>query len=197
MLVRVVLGQAPDPVALHRQWMRWERTVASDVEGYLGATAGVADNDAFIAIIRFAWADAVHRSISDPDTAPLWQDVLRLLRESVIEDTERTDTWNRGGSDDAGFVQIRHGRSNSPERLRDRYVNQQPLRMGPYRPEVLGDMFAWHDNGRFTLSAYFSSEDDARRGENLHEFESFFDDINTVMHDVTYIDLHHPWLSSR
>ena len=68
--------------------------------------------------------------------------------------------------------------------------------MGPFRPEVLGGMFAWHDGGAFTLSAYFTSEDEARRGENLHEFEPFFADIDAVMQDVNYVDLREPWLSS-
>lgn len=195
--VRVVRGHTTDPTALHRHWTRWERAVASSIDGYLGATAGVGDDGAFIAVIRFAGAAAARRSAGEPATAALWGDVVGLLRGCIVEDTERTDTWNRGGSDDAGFVQIRHGRSSDPERLRDLYVNQQPVRMGPYRPEVLGGLFAWHGHGRFTLSAYFSSEDAARAGENLQEFRSFFDDIDAVMHDLTYVDLHRPWLSSR
>lgn len=196
MLLRTVRGQATDPAALHQHWTRWERSVAAGVDGYLGATAGVADDGAFVAMIRFAWVDAARRSGNAPEHAASWQDALGQLRDPVVEDTERIDVWNRGGSDDAGFVQFRHGRSSDPERLRDLYVNQQPVRMGPHRPEVLGGLFAWHDNGGFTLSAYFSSEDAARRGENLQEFTSFFDDINAVMHDLTYIDLHEPWLST-
>jgi hypothetical protein len=196
MLVRTVRGCATDPISLHQHWTRWERSLAAGVDGYLGATAGVATDETFIAMIRFAWIDAAERSTKSPQQAARWHDVLGQLRDPVAEDTERTDVWNKGGSDDAGFVQIRQGRSSHPDRLRDLYVNGQPVRMGPHRPEVLGGMFAWHDNGGFTLSAYFSSEDAARRGENLHEFKSFFDDIDDVMHDLTYIDLHEPWLST-
>ena len=46
----------------------------------------------------------------------------------------------KGGTDEAGFVQIRHGVSDDPTRLRDLYVNQQPVRMGPIRPEVIGGL---------------------------------------------------------
>ena len=59
--------------------------------------------------------------------------------------------WNRGGSDDATFVQIRQGVSSDPARLRHLYVNEQPVRMGPYRPEVLGGLFFGHpEPDRFT-----------------------------------------------
>ena len=119
----------------------------------------------------------------------------RLRDHSVIDSTE-TDIWNRGGSDEAGFVQIRQGVSNDLARLRDLYVNEQPVRMGPHRPEVLGGLFAWHGDGGFTLSAYFTSEDEARSGENLHEFESFFEDLSVVMQAVRYIDLREPWYST-
>ena len=62
---------------------------------------------------------------------------------------------------------------------------------------MIGGLFVWHGNGRFTLSAYFTSEDAARNGENLDQFKSFYDDITAVMQDLSYIDLRDPWLSSR
>ena len=193
MFVRVVRGHATSRATLETEWQRWASSAVNDGSGYLGATAGVADDDTFIAMIRFE-----SRATADQAMGPAseWSDVLTQLRNPVVRDSDRTDIWNKGGSDDAGFVQIRQGVSNDPERLRDLYVNQQPVRMGPYRPEVVGGLFAWHDDHAFTLSAYFTSQDDARRGEHLHEFESFFDDINAVMQDLTYIDLHKPWLSS-
>jgi hypothetical protein len=142
-------------------------------------------------------SEAAARSIDAVSPgAERWRLATRRLREYSVVDSTETDTWNRGGTDDAGFVQIRHGISNDPARLRDLYVNQQPVRMGPHRPEVLGGMFAWYGDGGFTLSAYFTSEEEARGGENLHEFESFFDDISAVMQDVRYVDLREPWFST-
>ncbi len=194
--VRVVRGHANDPIALRQRWWEWERPAATAGDGYLGATAGVADDNTFIAMIRFTSEAAADQCTGSADSASSWDDVLDHLRDTLVEDAHRTHIWNKGGSDDAGFVQIRRGVSSNPARLRDLYVNQQPVRMGPYRPEVLGGLFAWHGDARFTLSAYFTSEAAARSGENLHEFTSFYDDINAVMQDVTYIDLRDPWLSS-
>lgn len=196
MFVRVVRGHAIDPISLRQQWHNWERPVATAGDGYLGATAGVAADNTFVAMIRFTSEAAADRCTESADGASSWDDVLGRLRDTLVEDAHRTDIWNKGGSDDAGFVQIRQGVSSDPARLRYLYVNQQPVRMGPHRPEVLGGLFAWHGDARFTLSAYFTSEAAARRGESLHEFASFFDDINAVMHDLTYIDLCDPWLSS-
>lgn len=51
MLVRVLRGDAIDPSPVRRWWTRLERAVASSVDGYLGATAGVADDGAFIAMV--------------------------------------------------------------------------------------------------------------------------------------------------
>ena len=196
MFVRIVRGHARDPVALRQRWWEWERPAAAPGNGYLGATAGIADDNMFIAMIRFTSETAADQCTASADRASSWDDILGHLRDALVEDADRTDLWNRGGSDDAGFVQIRHGVSSDPARLRDLYVNQQPVRMGPHRPEVLGGLVAWHGAARFTLSAYFTSEAAARRGENLHEFTSFYDEINAVMQDLTYIDVRDPWLSS-
>lgn len=183
--VVVITGRATDRTKLRSEWNEWLRALPT---GFLGATAGVTHDRAFIAMARFASAHATRH-------IPPLDGLQHLDSELAIEHCPRTDTWNRGGSDTAGFVQIRRGSSCDPGRLRDLYVNQQPVRMGPFRPEVLGGMFAWHDGNRFTLSAYFTSEDAARGGENLDQFRSFFDDISAVMQNLTYFDLHHPWLA--
>ncbi|MGH8984721.1 MAG: hypothetical protein ACRDY6_12730 [Acidimicrobiia bacterium] len=199
MFVQVIRGRAKDRSGLRRQWERWDREVKSAADGYLGSTAGIADDGTFIAMVRFESEDAARRNETREAQTRWSQETLRHLDCGVVfHDCTETDTWARGGSDEAGFVQIRQGVSGDPSRLRDLYVNQQPFRMGPLRPEVIGGLFAWHgDGGGFTLSAYFTSEHDARNGENIDEFRSFFDDISAVMQDVDYIDLKGPWMSTR
>jgi hypothetical protein len=196
MFVQVITGHATNPTGLREHWQRWERELEPTAEGFLGATAGIADDASFIAMVRFdSEADARRNAAREVQTR-WWNELLRHLDDVAIQDSTRTDIWAKGGSDDAGFVQMRQGVSRDPERLRDLYVNQQPVRMGPFRPEVLGGLFAWHGDAGFTLSAYFTSEREARSGENLHEFASFFDDIDAVMQDLTYVDLRDPWLTT-
>jgi hypothetical protein len=198
MFVQVIRGHARNRAGLRRQWQQWERELEPTADGYLGATAGIADDGAFIAMVRFESEAAARRNGARDVQTRWWHELLQHLDDDVvIHDCTRTDIWANGGSDEAGFVQIRQGDSSDPSRLRDLYVSQQPVRMGPSRPEVIGGLFAWHGDSGFTLSAYFTSEREARNGENLHEFKSFFDDISAVMLDVTYIDLRDPWLSTR
>lgn len=196
MFVQVIRGHVTDASGLRSQWEQWERALAMGADGYLGATGGVTDDDTFVAMVRFESEASARRNAAREAQTLWWHATLEHLDDVVVLDCTRTDIWNKGGSDDAGFVQIRHGVSSDPERLRDLYVNQQPVRMGPFRPEVLGGLFAWHGDNGFTLSAYFTSEREARSGENLDEFSSFFADIDAVMQDLTYMDLHDPWMSS-
>lgn len=196
MFVQVMQGQVEDSAALRAHWKQSEQDLRSTGDGYLGSTAGVDENGRFVAMVRFASETAALRLAASAPEGAWWDRAADHLSGLTFEETSRTDIWNRGGSDQAGFVQIRQGVSSDPERLRDLYVNQQPVRMGPYRPEVLGGLFAWHGDTGFTLSAYFTSEQEARSGEHLDAFASFFADIDAVMQDLVYTDLRQPWLSA-
>ena len=197
MFVQVMRGHANDKLGLRRQWQRWETDIEPQASGYLGSTAGIADDGTFIAMVRFASEEAARRNAESDEQTRWWHETRQCLDDGVeFHDCGQTDQWAKGGTDEAGLVQIRQGVSNDPTRLRDLYVNEQPVRMGPFRPEVIGGLFAWHGDGGFTLSAYFTTEQAARSGENLDEFRSFFEDIDAVMQELTYIDLSDPWLTS-
>lgn len=196
MFVQVMQGQVEDAAALRAQWKQSEHGLRTSCDGYLGSTAGVDDSARFVAMVRFESEAAALRLAAGWPAGAWWDRAADHLSGLTFEETSHTDIWNRGGSDQAVFVQIRQGVSCDPERLRDLYVNQQPVRMGPYRPEVLGGLFAWHGDTGFTLSAYFTSEREARSGEHLEVFASFFADIDAVMQDLVYIDLCQPWLSA-
>lgn len=190
--VLVINAQAERTEALREAWTTWTAGLARSAPGYLGATAGVGASGDFVSMLRLGPG----RDARDPTQAGGWDSVAGCLSGVTVRRSTRTDVWNRGGADDAGFVQIREGVSSDPDRLRHLYVVEQPVRMGPHRPEVLGGMFAWHGDAGFTLSAYFTSEEAARGGEQLEEFAPFFADIDAVMGEVTYLDLSDPWLAS-
>lgn len=196
MFIQVVQGRAVNPVALRAQWQLWERELKPNAIGFLGATGGITEDGRFVAMVRFESGSAARTNATRVEQHVWWLETVKHLDGVCVQDSTRTDTWNKGFSAEAGFVQIRQGISRDPDRLRDLYVNQQPVRMGPFRPEVLGGEFAWHGSTGFTLSAGFTSEDAARRGERLDEFRSFFADIDAVMDDVSYFDLRDPWLST-
>jgi hypothetical protein len=196
MFVQVIRAHVTDESGLKTQWKRWVTDIKPGAIGFLGSTAGVADDGTLIAMARFASEDDARRNGMRDEQTQWWLDTAKCLDGDIeFQDCTRTDQWNKGGSDSARFVQIRQGVSSDPARLRDLYVNQQPVRMGPVRPEVLGGLFAWHGDNGFTVSAYFTSEAAARGGESLDEFKPFFDDMNAVMQDMIYLDLRDPWFS--
>jgi len=68
------------------------------------------------------------------------------------------------------------------------------------RPEILGGTIAIEPDGTFTETVAFTSEDAARNGEGMEmpdEMRSQIEEEFSVMQDVIYLDLHHPWFSSK
>jgi hypothetical protein len=92
------------------------------------------------------------------------------------------------------------GRTGDLARLRevDAMFEQ---RFPDLRPELLGYLVGVHDNedGAFTLTAYFSSEEAARAGEREEpppEAGELLREEMELMQDVVYLDLREPWLHS-
>jgi hypothetical protein len=69
------------------------------------------------------------------------------------------------------------------------------------RPDLLGYVVGEHDHedGAFTLAAYFTSEQAARAGEREEpppEAAELLREEMALMQDVVYFDLREPWLHS-
>ena len=112
----------------------------------------------------------------------------------------RVASARAGGSDQAGFVQVMQGRTRDLSRLRD-VDTMFEQRFPDLRPELLGYLVGVHDDedGAFTLTAYFSSEEAARageRGEPPTEAAELLREEMELMQDVVYFDLREPWLYS-
>ena len=84
----------------------------------------------------------------------------------TFHDCSNVVTARAGGSDDTGFVQVMQGKTRDLARLRDVDAMFEQ-RFPDLRPELLGYLVAVHDDedGVFTLTAYFTSEEAARAGE--------------------------------
>ena len=103
-----------------------------------------------------------------------------------------------GGVDDAGFVQVIQGRLSDPERFR--HLMEQPMDMlHEARPEIIGGTIAIDADGFFTQTMAFRTEAEARQGEQKSpppEAQQEMDEMNALMSDVSYHDLHHPWFAT-
>ncbi len=67
------------------------------------------------------------------------------------------------------------------------------------RPELIGGTIAIDADGWFTETMAFSSEAEARRGEQMEmpdEMAQQFTREMEQVHDMRYLDLHHPWFAS-
>lgn len=202
MFVQILQGTCHDAAGARRLMDRWVQELAPGASGWLGTTAGVAQNDELIAVVRFASEQDARANSDRPEQGAWWTDFSKHFDGDVaVHDCATADQWMGGGSDDAGFVQVMQ--SQVLDRERAQALMQQMARMGPGdigRNDVIGGTFAWHsDDDGMTQVVYFTSEEDARRGEQQEppqETQQQFEEFATAFSQPRYLDLTEPWLYS-
>jgi hypothetical protein len=104
-----------------------------------------------------------------------------------------------GGSDDAGFVQIVQGRISDRERAHT-FAEQSSDLLALHRPDIIGATIAIDEDGYFTETVAFTTEEAAREGERKElpdEAARMLSEGMAALTDVHYLDLHHPWFASH
>lgn len=200
MFVQVIQGTAADPQALRQRLDEWTERLAPDAVGWLGTTAGVTGDGRFVAMARFESADAARRNSERPEQARWWGETVDVLDgEPSVHDCDDVMLMGTGGTDDAGFVQMMQGRVTDVERMRaigEEFENAG----GDFRQDVLGGLVALHGDGGYTNAIYFSSEAEARKGEQQQppaELEALMEEERELHEgEVDFFDLTDPWLSS-
>lgn len=201
MFVQVIQGKANDLAALREQWVRWDEQLKPGAEGFLGSTAGITADGAFIALARFESEAAARASSGRAEQDAWWRETSQYLDEPTFHDCTQVELLNDGGSDDAGFVQVIQGKVTDVDRAREIDTAMQD-RLGSLRPDIIGGIVAWHPrDGRFTNAVYFTSEAEARAKEretsNAPEFEDYMREYQAISDgEPTYLDLTDPWYSS-
>ncbi|HEX2062862.1 MAG TPA: hypothetical protein VHE80_00410 [Acidimicrobiales bacterium] len=196
MFIQVIQGKTSDAEALRQQFDRWKEEVAQGAEGYLGSTAGVAEDGTFVALARFESEEAARANSDRPEQGSWWEETSRHFDgEVTFRDCTEVYLHHGGGSDKAGFVQVIQGRATDKERLQamDEEFLPQIIEL---RTEILGAVDAW-DGDHVTSAVYFASEHTAREGEGQvlpGELQESFNEWQSLMEDLTYIDLKDPWL---
>jgi len=197
MFVQVIEGKVADREVLHRQMDRWQSELRPSAAGFLGSTAGVADDGRAVCFARFESAAAAQANSSRPEQGQWWSETEAAFDGDVtFSDSEDVDEFMGGGSDDAGFVQVMKGHGVSRDRMRamDEHFEQHGTGL---RPDLLGGLRVWTGPDRYVEVAYFTSEAEAREGEKreppaeladaMHEFEE-------LSRNMEFIDLKEPWL---
>jgi hypothetical protein len=199
--VQVFQGQVGDAEQMREALEDWTQRLAPGAEGWLGSTVGVTDDGTLIGMARFESAEAARRNSGRAQQGEWFSGVEKLFADGVeFHDCSEVFVARRGGSDDAGFVQVMQGRTQDVARLRE--MTSSLDRDHPdMRPDLLGYITAMHDDqdGAFTQVMYFTSEEEARageRGEMPAEAAQVLREAMELIQDLRYYDLREPWLHS-
>jgi hypothetical protein len=200
MFIQVIQGQVGDAEQVHAALDRWMEGLAPDAGGWLGTTAGVAEDGRFIALARFDSAQAAQGNSTRPEQDKWWSEFSGLFTEdATFHESEDVVTDLAGDPDSAGFVQIMQGRGTEPDRARE-LMSADSDKWADFRPDVIGSVVSMYDDGAYTMAMYFTSEEDAREGEKKEpppELKAQMDELNSLsLGPPTFHDLKHPWLYS-
>ena len=201
MFVQVVRARAKDQAGLRKMWEKAEQELTPGAIGFLGSTGGIADDGTMLAVVRFESEDAARANSNRPEQTAWFQELLQYVDGDVtFKDCTEVEIQGRGGSDDAGFVQVIQARATDRKRLEE-LERAFDAEMSSQRPDLIGGLTAWHPDGTgwFTSVNYFTSESEARENEAKEmspDMKAQFEEWMSLMQDVEYIDLHDPWMSS-
>lgn len=199
MFIQVITGKTSDAAGLRRQMDRWLQDLKPAAKGWLGTTAGVADDGTFVALARFDSEEAARANSDRPEQGEWWAETSKYFDgDPAFSNCGEVDVLLDGGSDKAGFVQIMHGRASDKQRLREGEAAAAE-RLRALRPDLIGSVRGW-DGDVYTEAIYFTSEQDARKGEQAMagdpEMVAQFEEWQDTLGEVHYIDLKKPWLDS-
>jgi len=200
MFVQVIEGTVKDSERVHTALDTWAAELAQGATGWLGTTAGTTDDGKFIAVARFESEDAARANSDRPEQDRWWTETSQLFTDQpTFRDSTEVDVDLQGEPDAAGFVQIIEGHTNDPARSRE-LMSGSPGDWAEFRPDVIGSLGVNYDDGDYTAVVYFTSEEDARQGEQKEpppEMKAQMDEMGRLEEgEPTFIDVKDPWLYS-
>jgi hypothetical protein len=104
-----------------------------------------------------------------------------------------------GNPDRAEFVQVMRGRTSDPVRAKE-LMDQFPLEdMKTLRPEILGSLTIWRDDGEWAQAIFFTSEAEAREGERIEPpqaWQGVMEQLMKLGDQPEFLDIRRPVLHS-
>ena len=200
MFVQVIEGHVADASQMHAALDRWNTELAPGADGWLGSTAGVAEDGRFLLLARFESEDAARRNSDRVEQGQWWSVTSKLFTdEPVFHNSSEVDVDLQGDPNDAGFVQVIRGRTSDPDRARELMSDDSP-EWAEFRPDIIGSLGVGHDEGRYTMALYFTSEAEAREGERKEtpeELKPLMEEMGSLeVGEPQFVDLTAPWMYS-
>ena len=196
MFVQVIQGRVRDTEAARATMDRWLMELQPGAVGWLGGTFGFTDDGVLCALVRFDSEQAARINSARPEQAAWWEEMERHFDGPVsFHDCADVQLLVGGGSDEAGFVQLIQGRVVDRDRVHT-MLDKAGQIISEYRHDVLGATVAIDAEGFFTETVFFTSEADARQGEQQEmpsAVQELVDEEESLVTDVHYLDLHVPW----
>ena len=198
MFVQVIQGQVSDSAAVRERLDVWMSELAPGAQGWLGSTSGVTESGQLIALARFESQEAAQRNSDRPEQSAWWEQTAALFTdEPVFSNSTSVEVDTPGDPSRAGFVQVMQGRSSDPDRARE-LMADDTVDWQAWRPDILGSVSVAHQDGAWTMALYFTSEAEAREGEQKPpppELAALMEEMDAItIGETAYFDLKDPWL---
>ena len=196
MFIQIIQGRCTRQQELHEHLDTWRNELSSGATGWLGGTYGFTDDDMFVGVVRFESREAAMSNSGRPEQ-DAWAARMMELFDGPVEfhDCDDVTLFMDGGSDDAGFVQVIRGKVDDAATMKKMMTDTEQLH--EMRPDIIGGTLAIEEDGTFIETIAFTDEASARRGEQQEMPEDVRRAMEAAMHDVSYVDLHHPWFASK
>ena len=200
MFVQIIQAKAGDPGGIRKEMDRWMEELSPGAVGSLGATAGISADGEFWSVVRFESEEAARKNSDRPEQGEWWNEFQKYLDgEATFYESTEIDTIRDGGSDDAGFVQIMKGRAKDLDKMRTE-MRAMEADMPNRRPDVIGGISAKIGDNEFISTMYFTSEAEARKGEQAMEAapaDQGGPNWDELIEEMSFIDIKEPWLFSQ
>lgn len=196
--IQIIQGRASDTEALRVEYERSIGRLADQAEGWLGSTAGLTDEGAFFAAVRFASGEAARRASRQAEHEAWWQELTTVADgEASVHECSDVAEFAGGVAATAGFVEVIQGRAVDLGDILHRVAMAESSAL-PHQPVLLGGYIAAHDRADgFTQLMYYPSEQAARErtSEEVRETELLqVETMSEFVTDVRRFAIPDPWL---
>jgi hypothetical protein len=200
MFVQVVQGRTSDPEAVNAAVNRWMEELAPGATGWLGTTGGITEDGRVISVVRFESAEAAQRNRERPEQSQWWAEMEKLFDGgATMRGSSDVTVDMHGDANQAGFVQIMQGKGSDPDRAKE-LMTQDADKWAAFRPDMIGSVAIGHDGGAYTMVMYFTSEAEARAGEQKEippDLQAQMEEMNKLtIGEPEFFDLKQPSMRS-
>jgi hypothetical protein len=165
MFVQIIQAKVKDADGVRNAMEAWTSEVGPKAQGWLGTTAGITSDGQLVAVARFESEEIAMKNSDSPEQSKWWENFSQNLDgEASFFNSSGVSLSGTGGSDSAGFVQVMHGKVNDIEKAKEMDARMEQD-MPDKRPDVIGSLTAYQEDGTFYSVIYFTSLEEARQGE--------------------------------